>query len=71
MTADELRKAEARYQRASRRSEELRLERNRLIHEALAVGWTHARIAEATGMTRGRVGQIAQPSDSLAWRARG
>jgi transcriptional regulator with XRE-family HTH domain len=58
VTADELRKAEARYQRASRRSEEARIERNRLIRDALAAGWTHARIAEATGMSRGRVSQI-------------
>lgn len=60
MTADELRKAEARYQRAFRRSEELREERNRLVREALAAGWTHAQIAEATGLTRGRIGQLAQ-----------
>jgi DNA-binding NarL/FixJ family response regulator len=56
--AAELRKAEARYQRASRRSEEAREERNRLVREALASGWTHARIAEATGLSRGRVSQI-------------
>jgi CRP-like cAMP-binding protein len=62
MTADELRKAEARYQRAFARSEELREARNLLVRQALADGWTHARIAEATGLTRGRVGQIAQAS---------
>jgi hypothetical protein len=59
VTTDELRKAEARYQRASRRAEEAREERNRLILAALGAGWTHAKIAEATGMTRGRVGQLA------------
>ena len=59
MTAAELRKAEARYQRAFRRAEEAREERNRLVLDALEAGWTHARIAEATGLTRGRVGQIA------------
>lgn len=59
MTAEELRKAEARYQRAFRRAEEAREERNRLVRDALEAGWTHARIAEATGLTRGRVGQIA------------
>jgi transcriptional regulator with XRE-family HTH domain len=58
LTPDELRKAEARYQRAFARSEEARIERNRLILTALAAGWTHARIAEATGMSRGRVSQI-------------
>lgn len=60
MTANDLRKAEARYQRAFRRSEEAREERNRLVREALDAGWTHARIAGATGLTRGRVGQLAR-----------
>jgi hypothetical protein len=59
MTAPELRKVEARYQRASRRSEEAREQRNATVREALKAGWTHARIAEATGLTRGRIGQIA------------
>ncbi len=59
MTAEELRKAEARYQRAFARAEAAREERNRLVREALDAGWTHAQIAEATGLTRGRIGQIA------------
>jgi hypothetical protein len=62
MTDKEFRKAEARYQRACRRSEELRQERNTLVEQALAEGWTHARVAEATGLTRGRIGQMAQRS---------
>jgi hypothetical protein len=60
MTAAELRKAEARYQRAFRRAEEAREARNAAVRAALDAGWTHAAIAEATGLTRGRVGQIAQ-----------
>lgn len=60
MTPEELRKAEAAYQAAFRRSETKRDERNAAVRAALAEGWTHARIAEATGLTRGRVGQIAQ-----------
>jgi anti-sigma28 factor (negative regulator of flagellin synthesis) len=59
MTPAELRKAEARYQRASARSEEARADRNAAIRQAIADGWTHAKIAEATGLTRGRVGQLA------------
>jgi hypothetical protein len=59
VTADDLRKAEARYKRAVRRSEEAREARNALVRQALAEGWTHARIAEATGLTRGRIGQMA------------
>lgn len=61
MTTHELRKAEARYQRAFARSEATREERNDLVRAALAAGWTHARIAEATGLTRGRINQIANP----------
>jgi hypothetical protein len=60
MTADGLRKAEARYQRAFARSEQLRRERNALVLEALGAGWTHAQIAKATGLTRGRIGQLAK-----------
>jgi hypothetical protein len=62
VTADDLRKAEAHYQRAYRRSEDAREARNAAVRTALNEGWTHARIAEATGLTRGRVGQIAQGS---------
>ena len=59
MTPAELRKAEARYQRAYSRSEQARENRNAAVRQALAEGWSHARIAEATGLTRGRIGQIA------------
>jgi DNA-directed RNA polymerase specialized sigma24 family protein len=59
MTADELQEAEAAYRAAFARAEELRQKRNRLVREAIAEGWTHARIAEATGLTRGRVNQLA------------
>jgi cell division protein FtsL len=62
MTADQLRRVEARYQRAFRRSEEARSERNAAVRSALEAGWTHARIAQATRLTRSRVGQIAQKS---------
>lgn len=53
-----LRDAERRYQRSADRTEELRRERNALVREALAAGWTHARIAELTGLSRGRVNQL-------------
>lgn len=59
MTANELKKTEARYQRASRRAEDARAARNAAVCAALAAGWTHAKISEATGLTRGRIGQIA------------
>jgi hypothetical protein len=59
MTAKELHEAEARYRRAFRRSEAERQARNAAVREALLQGWTHAQIADATGLTRARVGQIA------------
>lgn len=48
------------YREAVQRAEALRVLRNELVRHALAAGWTHARIAEATGLTRGRIGQLAQ-----------
>lgn len=59
MTADELRKAEAAYRAASRRAEAKRLERNQAVRAALKAGMTHAAIADITGLSRGRIGQIA------------
>jgi transcriptional regulator with XRE-family HTH domain len=38
----------------------MREQRNAAVREALREGWTHAQIAQATGLTRSRVGQIAQ-----------
>jgi hypothetical protein len=58
--ADSLRAAEADYRAAFGRSEELRAQRNWAIRAAIAEGWTHAEIADATGLSRARVGQIAQ-----------
>lgn len=50
--------AEGRYRRAAARAEELRAERNLSVRQALADGRTHAQIAEATGLSRGRIGQL-------------
>lgn len=36
-----------------------RARRDGVIAARLADGWTHAQLAEATGLTRGRIGQIA------------
>lgn len=60
MNAEQLKDAEAAYRAASERSEALRKERNRLVLEAFAAGWTHQRIAEVTGLSRGRLSQIKQ-----------
>lgn len=61
MTVDELKKVEARFRRASQRAEESREARNEAVRKALAEGWTHQQIADATGLTRGRINQIANP----------
>lgn len=61
MTQEELREAEARYQRAFARSETEREARNEALRRAAAEGWSHARIADATGLGRARVGQIVKP----------
>ena len=55
--------AETDFQEAVERTESLRRFRNDLVRQALTEGWTHARVAEATGMTRTRVGQIAKAAD--------
>lgn len=61
MTTKDLRSAEARYQRASSLAEQARTERNEMVRVALTEGWTHAQIAQATGLSRGRIGQLAKP----------
>ncbi len=52
--------AERGYRRDHDRATRARDERDRLIRLALAEGWTHAQVAAATGLTRGRIGQLAQ-----------
>lgn len=65
MTRAELRKIEARYQRASKCAEELRQERNAAIRQHLADGYTHQWISDATGLSRGRISQIAHPTKEI------
>jgi hypothetical protein len=59
VTVTELREAEAAYQAAFAASEATRAARNAAGRQALDAGWPHAQIAQATGLTRARVGQIA------------
>jgi hypothetical protein len=59
VTAKELQDAEAAYRRAAHRYEQQRHARNTAVREALADGWTHAQVSDATGLTRSRIGQIA------------
>lgn len=62
MDAKQLQQAERAYRSATRRAEQAREARNAAVCEALAEGMTHAEIARATGLTRGRVGQLAVAS---------
>jgi transcriptional regulator with XRE-family HTH domain len=55
-----LRRAQSAYQGAALRAESRREERNAAVREALAAGWSHAEVARVTGLSRGRIGQIAQ-----------
>lgn len=55
-----LKKTEAAYRAASKRAEAKRQERNAAVRAALAAGMTHQQIAEATGLTRGRINQLRE-----------
>lgn len=57
--ASELRAISKRIRTKQDQLRELEEERNQLVLQAVAEGWTHAQIADETGLTRSRVGQIA------------
>lgn len=63
ITATQLRQSDAAYKKYARHSEQLqgklRDQRNELIRQALAEGWTQQRVADALGVTRGRINQLA------------
>ena len=59
-STEQLQRVENNYRLAARQAEQLREKRNQLVRQALAAGMTHAQISEATGLSRGRIGQIAQ-----------
>lgn len=58
ITADDIRRADREWQEAEADKEAKRLERLRVIKQALAEGWTHARVAKELGVSRGRIGQF-------------
>lgn len=61
VTTTDLEQAERAYRSAQAQAEQLREARNALVRDALAEGWTHQAIANATGLTRGRVNQLKNP----------
>jgi len=60
MSEADLRRTEAAYREASGRAENLRQARNTAVRKALAEGMTHQQIADATGLTRGRINQLRE-----------
>jgi hypothetical protein len=59
VTVEGLERAEDRFRFEVELFESTRMERNRLVRQAIEDGWTHAQVAAATGLSRARVGQIA------------
>lgn len=63
MTSAQMRKAlddaQHRHEWAQEQAEEYRAARNAIVRQAIDADWTQSQIAEAMGITRGRVGQIA------------
>lgn len=60
MTTNDLKRAEQAYQRAQSAADAARLERNALVQDALAAGWSQTSIAQATGLSSARIGQLAK-----------
>lgn len=59
VTADQLREAQEAFEIAETARETARELRNQLVSEARREGWTQQQIADATGITRGRINQLA------------
>lgn len=64
MDTKQLQRAEAAYRSAAQRAEQAREARNAAVRQAIADGMTHAEIARITGLTRARVGQLAERADA-------
>lgn len=58
MTTQELARLERAFRVAQAKADTAREARNAAVRAALAAGWTHAAVAEATGLTRGRINQM-------------
>lgn len=66
MTAERLARLQNAAERAYTRMVIANDRRRDAVREAISEGWTHAQIAEATGLTRGRIGQLAKPATKTA-----
>ena len=56
---EQLREAEQKFKADYRAAERSRARRNELVRKALKEGWTHQQVSDATGLSRGRISQIA------------
>jgi ParB-like chromosome segregation protein Spo0J len=59
ITRRKLEGAEAALRKSAVRTEQLVERRNALVRQATAEGWTHRQIAEAVGLARSRISQLA------------
>jgi predicted transcriptional regulator len=66
-TLAELAEAEAAWRDAFERAEALRAVRNEIVRDALREGMTHQQIADATGLSRGRISQLHGPGATKTW----
>ena len=55
----EARRLESRYRQAGDAAECAREDRNAWLSQLVVDGWTHAQVAEAFGLSRARVAQLA------------
>jgi hypothetical protein len=59
MTAETLKRFQLAHEAATEDAKNAREARNDAIRIALAENWTHAAISDVTGLSRGRIGQLA------------
>ncbi len=59
VTADQLRRAETKLKADYQAAERSRARRNELVRAAIADGWTLQQVSDLTGLSRGRISQIA------------
>ena len=60
MTAAELRRLQRAHERAALKAKAAQEARNAAVRQHLAAGHTHQWISDATGLSRGRISQIAE-----------
>lgn len=59
MTVEDLRRIQSMLDKSARKTQMLRDCRDAVVRDSIEEGMSHSEIAEATGLSRGRIGQIA------------